>query len=242
MTSSTASYKANILVAYPYMKKGVLEVLQRYESKINFLLDSGAFTAWNAGKEIRLQDYHAFLNDCPIKPWRYFALDVIGKPDETMRNYQASLDAGYNPIPVFTPSQSIDDIERYYQTTDVIGCGGLTTKYGKESIAYLQRVWNVCKGRNVHLLGYTKPSYIKHFRPYSCDSSSWNRAGRFGLCDLYVGNGEYIALTRRQAANRPSEQVVRAIKRLGFNLNDFTKEINWRDSKRNIARIASARS
>lgn len=241
MTSHIASYKLNILVAYPYMKKGMIEALQRYESKINFLLDSGAFTAWNAGKPIRLQDYHSFLSQLPIKPWRYFALDVIGNSNETLRNYHDSLDAGYTPVPVFTPSQHIDDLERYYETTDLIGCGGLVTMPGQQGLQYIKKMMRYANGRNMHLLGFTKPAYIKHFRPYSCDSSSWDRAGRFGHCDLYVGNGEYIALNRMKAATRPSERVVRAIKSLGFDLNDFTKENNWRGQK-NIARIASSRS
>lgn len=214
----------------------------RHASKINFLLDSGAFTAWNAGKVVTLDNYCSFLDSLPITPWRYFMLDVIGDPDATMRNYNAMLDRGYKPVPVFTPSQSFDDIETYYRTTDLIGCGGLTTKYGKDGLLYLQKVMQHVQGRNIHLLGYTKPDYVKYFRPYSCDSSSWSRAQRYGLCDLYIGNGKYIGFTRRQAHKRPSDQILHAIKRLGFSLNDFTSEANWRDTSRGIARIASARS
>lgn len=224
------------------MKPPVIESLMRHRSKITFLLDSGAFTAWNAGKAVSLDSYQQFLSSTPVDVWRYFALDVIGDPAATMRNYDAMLDAGYNPIPVFTPSQSFDDIAKYYETSDVIGCGGLTTKYGRESISYLTKVFSHAKGRAIHLLGYTKPEYIKHFKPYSCDSSSWNRAQRYGLCDLYVGNGKYLSFTRRQAANKPNAKILHAIKDLGFNLNDFTKEVLWRDTKRNIARVASARS
>lgn len=233
--------KLNILVAYPYMKKNLVEGLVKHGDRINFLLDSGAFTAWKSGKPIELNQYCDFLDSLPMKPWRYFALDVVGDPKATMSNYEKMLERGYKPMPVFTPSQDFADIDRYYQTSDLIGCGGLTDKYGSDGIRYLTKVMNHVKGRKIHLLGYTKPDYIKHFRPFSCDSSSWTRAQRYGLCDLYVGNGTYLSFTRRQAASHPKPHIIEAIKRLGFSLSDFMLEENWRKS-RNIARIASARS
>lgn len=233
--------RLNVLVAYPYMKKSVVEGLVKNAHRVNLLLDSGAFTAWNAGKPVGLDAYCSFIESLPIKPWRYFALDVIGEADATMRNYETMLVRGFTPIPVFTPSQTFDEIEKYYQTTDMIGCGGLTTKFGAESIKYLRKVMAAVKGRKIHLLGYTKPDYIKYFRPYSCDSSSWTRAQRYGLCDLYVGQGKYLSFTRRQAINKPKPNIVDAITRLGFTINDFAKEENWRKS-RNIAREVSARS
>lgn len=235
------SSKLNVLVAYPYMSKSLVQNLIKYGDRINFLLDSGAFTAWKSGKPIELNQYCDFLDSLPIKPWRYFALDVVGDAKATMANYEKMLQRGYKPIPVFTPSQEFTDIEKYYKTTDMIGCGGLTNKFGKDGIRYLQKVIEHVKGRKIHLLGYTKPDYIKFFRPYSCDSSSWIRAQRYGLCDLYVGNGKYLSFTRRQAASHPKPEIIAAIKNLGFSLTEFMLEENWRKGK-NIATIASARS
>ena len=238
--ASSMSSKLNVLVAYPYMRKGIVAELIKQQSKINFLLDSGAFTAWKSGKPIQLDDYCRFLDALPITPWKYFALDVIGDPVKTMENYQTMVKRGYNPIPVFTPSQDFADIEEYYKTTDIIGCGGLTEKYGPRSLLYLKKVMAHTKGRDVHLLGYTQPDYIKLFRPFSCDSSSWTRAQRYGLCDIYVGQGKYIQWTRKQAIDHPKPAIVEALRKLGFTLSDFCKEENWR--KNNIAMVVSARS
>lgn len=235
------SSKLNVLIAYPYMKKNLIEGLIKNEDKINFLLDSGAFTAWKSGNPIKLDDYCKFLDSLPIKPWKYFTLDVIGDPKATMENYKEMIKRGYNPIPVFTPSQQYDEIEEYYETTDIIGVGGLTDKYGNSGLIHLKKVFEKTKGRAVHLLGYTRPDFIKYFRPYSCDSSSWTRAQRYGLCDIYVGQGNYIQWTRKQAINEPKPVIVEAIKRLGFELSDFQKEENWRKST-NIASIVSTRS
>lgn len=220
--------KLSVLVAYPYMDKKMVEALEKYRDGIEFFLDSGAFTAWNAGKPIELDDYCRFLERLPFMPDRYFALDVVGDPVATVENYKRMLERGFNPIPVFTPSQSFEDIEEYYKTTEIIGCGGLTTKYGKESIPYLIKVMKYCGGRKVHLLGYTKPEFVKHFRPYSCDSSSWLSARRFGTANLYIGQGKFVNFGRKQAIKKPRQEILNAIKNLGFSLTDFTKEQNWR--------------
>jgi hypothetical protein len=151
------------------------------------------------------------------------------------------LKRGFSPVPVFTPNQSFSEIEIYYKTSEIIGCGGLTTKFGAESIKYLRKVMTAVNGRKIHLLGYTKPDYIKYFKPFSCDSSSWTRAQRYGLCDLYVGQGKYLSFTRPQAANKPKPRIVEAIRRLGFQVSDFAKEENWRKTH-SIAREVSARS
>jgi len=235
------SFKLPILVAYPYMKKGLIEALLQHKDEITFLLDSGAFTAWKSGNPIKLDDYCRFLDQLPITPWRYFALDVVGDHEKTMRNYEIMLERGYSPIPVFTPGQSFDDIDKYYETTDLIGCGGLVKKYSDGSLHYLQKVMKAAKGRKVHLLGYTKPDYIKLLRPYSCDSSSWSRAQRYGLCDVYLGRGTYIGITRRGFAKKPKPKIVEAVKRLGVSVTDLMKEENWRGSE-SLPPVISART
>lgn len=79
----TNTPRLNFLVAYPYCKPDVFEVLKNQTLPYRFLLDSGAFTAHNAGKVITLDDYCRFIEAMPIKPWRYFQLDVVGDPEKT---------------------------------------------------------------------------------------------------------------------------------------------------------------
>lgn len=220
--------KLNVLVAYPYMGKSVINGLIHHQDKINFLLDSGAFSAWKSGKTVTLDDYCRFLTSLPITPWKYFTLDVVGDPKKTMENYREMLKRGFKPMPVFTPSAPFEHIEEYFETADLLGCGGLTEKYGKKGLVYLKNVFAYAKGRPIHLLGYTTPSYIKHFRPFSCDSSSWQRASRYGLLDIYVGNGEYIQITRRTSIEMPKPEILEAIRKLGFNSSEISKEKNWR--------------
>lgn len=103
----TNTPRLNFLVAYPYCKPDVFEVLKNQTLPYRFLLDSGAFTAHNAGKVITLDDYCRFIEAMPIKPWRYFQLDVVGDPEKTARNYEKMLERGFTPVPVFTHNESL---------------------------------------------------------------------------------------------------------------------------------------
>lgn len=115
----TNTPRLNFLVAYPYCKPDVFEVLKNQTLPYRFLLDSGAFTAHNAGKVITLDDYCRFIETMPIKPWRYFQLDVVGDPEKTARNYEKMLERGFTPVPVFTHNESLSRLDQLYETSDL---------------------------------------------------------------------------------------------------------------------------
>ena len=76
----------NVLMAYPYLTPPALKFWRDNQDSIDMLVDSGAFTAWKSGNPIQLDDYCRFLDGLEMKPWRYFALDVIGDPAATEKN------------------------------------------------------------------------------------------------------------------------------------------------------------
>lgn len=199
-------------------------------NKARFLLDSGAFTAWRLGKQITLDDYCRFLEGLPTRPWRYFALDEIGNPDGTRRNYELMLRRGFKPLPVYTRGAPIEDLEALYETTDVVGIGGLVTKH-QHPAGYLKFLWPKLKGRPVHLLGYTPPEWLKIFRPYSCDSSSWLSGRQYGATNLYLGNGRFKGLSRKDFAPLPSEAICQRIRHYGFDPADFASDSAWYGKK-----------
>lgn len=102
MSSNTP--KLNILIAYPYFNSKIIQELTPLidEGHCRFLLDSGAFSCDTLGIKITVDDYCRFLDNLPVKPWRYFMLDVVGDPEKTIKNYEIMLSRGYTPIPVFT--------------------------------------------------------------------------------------------------------------------------------------------
>jgi len=119
----------NLLVAFPYMKPEVVEQIRKLRHA-RILVDSGAFTAWKAGKSVDLDEYCRFIEALGDLPWRYFMLDVVGDPAATMKNYEIMLNRGFNPIPIFTRGEDPSVLEDYYKTSDVVGVGGLVGTRG----------------------------------------------------------------------------------------------------------------
>lgn len=184
--------------------------------KLRLFLDSGAFTAWKSGKPISLDDYCRFIETLPIKPWRYFALDVIGDPHGTIQNYQTMLDRGLTPVPIFTRGEDPSVLDEYYKTSDVVGIGGLVGT--QQNKGFVKGLSEFIAGRKVHLLGFTNKAFVKVLRPYSCDSSSVNSSLRFAHIDIFDHRtGTWVKVNKKVFATRPPDQLIDLIKGYGVN-------------------------
>jgi hypothetical protein len=179
--------RLSLLIAYPYMSPKVAAAVAARADDIRLLVDSGAFTAWKAGKSIAVADYIAFLRDLPVEPWRYFNLDVVGDPVGSMANYRTMLDAGMRPVPIFTRGAPIAQLDEYYRTSDVVGIGGLVGTPGNKG--FINGIMRAAAGRRVHWLGFTQRDFLRYWRPYMCDSSTWSMGSRRRFIPLYIGNG-----------------------------------------------------
>lgn len=229
----------NLLVAYPYMTQGVINAIQDNKEKIRFVLDSGAFTAWKSGSPIQLDDYCRFLESLPFTPWRYFSLDVIGDPKASLKNYETMLNRGFNPVPIFTRGECPTVLDDYYKTSDVVGIGGLVgTPRNK---GFINGIMKHINGRKVHWLGFTSINFIKHYKPYMCDSSSWEGGARYGRLSLYLGGGKTKTIKKSDFQNKPSEEVLRALKLQGVNPSDLAKASSWHGGN-SLIRYLSAKN
>jgi hypothetical protein len=217
--------RLNVLVAYPYLNPQMLDLLKRCGSELRFLLDSGAFTAWKAGKPIALDDYCRFLEQLPIKPWRYFALDVIGDPHGTMSNYETMLKRGFKPVPIFTRGEDPSVLDDYYKTSDVVGIGGLVGTPGNRG--FVRGIMRHVGDRKVHWLGFTDLDFVKVFRPYMCDSSSWESGARYGGLKLYLGRGRFKAIKKADFASKPDPAILERIKYLGLDPYQLAQRDSW---------------
>jgi hypothetical protein len=210
------------------MKNDVIQILKDNQNDIRFLLDSGAFTAWKAGKPIHLDDYCRFIESLPFKPWRYFTLDVIGDPHASLKNYETMLKRGFNPIPIFTRGEDIKMIDEYYKTSDVVGIGGLVGTPGNKG--FVKGIMNVIGNRKVHWLGFTEKNFVKHFKPFSCDSSSLTMAGRFASVELFdKKNGQWIKIGKDTFIVKPKPEIKTLIESYGFNITTFSQKSNWHE-------------
>lgn len=175
--------KLNILIAYPYMTEFSFGFLKERKDDLFFILDSGAFTAWKAGKEITLDSYCKFIESLPIQPDHYLTLDVIGDPEGSLKNYEKMLERGFKPMPVFTRGEDIKMLNEYYKTSDVVAIGGLVGTQNNKG--FVKGIMPHVGTRKVHWLGFTNERMLKVYRPYSCDASSFKGARRYGQVEIF---------------------------------------------------------
>lgn len=221
-------------MAYPYMKPEVIDVLNKNQKDIRFLLDSGAFTAWKAGKSINLDDYCRFIESLPFKPWRYFTLDVIGDPNKSLKNYETMLSRGFKPIPIFTRGEDVKIIDHYYKTSDVVGIGGLVGTQGNKG--FVKGIMDVVGKRKCHWLGFVAENFIKHYRPYSCDSSNITLAGRYGFINLWDRQKKvFKKIAKKDFFKQPTRDTCSLLESYGVSAVHLKNKNAWHASNGQIS-------
>ena len=106
-TKKTISAEA--LVRWLHPKKGMISpgiFIPAFEkngfiTKLDIMLDSGAFSAYTKGESVNLAEYMAYIKKYEKYFTCYVNLDVIGDAEASARN-QAIMEAnGLHPMPVF---------------------------------------------------------------------------------------------------------------------------------------------
>lgn len=208
--------KLNILVAFPYFKDDVLEYLSlQNPEEYRLMIDSGAFTAWNSGKTILLDEYCKFLDRVREKiSFKAVQLDVIGDEDKTAKNYDIMCARGFDVMPVFTRGASESYLEELYRKTDYVLLGNVA--FGEKNDNYVKWFLEKNGKRKAHLLGFTKLNYLKYYKPFSCDSSTWNAAVRFGVLELYQGKGETKRYKKEDFKKELTNEIINGLRRVSL--------------------------
>lgn len=189
-TKTTPDKKAKlpVLVSYAYLREAP-EERQAYimqNPHIELLVDSGAFSALNAGKEIKLDEYMDFIQRWQEHIFGYVALDVLGDPKATDENLRIMLKEGLSPVPVHVLGDDGKRMDELFELSDWVACGGLRRPHrGWAPPAYVKQKMVWAKGRNVHWLGYTRDDMVRAFKPYSCDSANAFSGAMYGLTILF---------------------------------------------------------
>lgn len=194
----------NILFAYPYAKENLLKYFDEYLTKVegvNLLLDSGAFSVWTLGKQIKLEDYIDFCKkvmkryEGKLNSIEVVNLDVIpGKPgtrptlsevEESAKigreNYQAMVKAGIPTLPVFHQHEDFKWLELMKQDTDYIGISPANDIDTKNRMVWMDNVYaNLKSDYKTHSFGGIADSILQRYPLFSGDSSSWTNWGRWG--------------------------------------------------------------
>lgn len=208
------------------MTEKMVERIKNNRDDIRLLIDSGAFTDWKAGKVSSVEDYMKFLDSLPIKPWRYFVLDKIGDPEGTRKNYEIMKSNGFNPVPIFTRGTDLSELDSFYEDSDLVGIGGLVGT--NNSRGYLKYVVERNKGRPLHWLGVTEPRIVNAMKPYSCDSSAWSTAPRYGNIQIYIGGGKFVTYNQKKAIEQaPDRRAWQIIRSYGLDPKKLQEKEEW---------------
>lgn len=182
----------NILESYHYIKKQkIVDEMRSDNAKV--FLDSGAFSAFNIGAEISIDDYCNYIKEnydiLRIEDGDLMAsvLDGIGDPLKTWHNQAYMEKQGVKPLPCFHYGEDPKYLDWYIKHYSYITIGGMVGKSKEQLTIWLDRMWNnhILDGSGkprlkVHAFGITSIDIMKRYQWYSCDSSSWIQAAAFG--------------------------------------------------------------
>lgn len=180
--------KPALLISYYYLD-AFLANQENYAYR-NWVMDSGAFSAHNSGKEIKLQDYidccKQLMSSDPTLV-EIYALDVIGNHDASIKNCEEMWRQGVPAIPTFHYGSPWEALKYLAATYSKIAIGGCVGKRDKDTFAgqCFARVWP----KKIHGFGFGAEKSIMTFPFHSVDATNWEMGPcAFGRWQAFGGN------------------------------------------------------
>lgn len=150
-----------------------------------YILDSGAYSAFSRGLEISPEEYADFLHQYKEYFVGYFNLDAIGDFDGSWDNQEYLESQGLSPIPVLHYGEPMEVLRLMTKLYDFIGIGGMVPIPNALLDKWLERLFFDINGElrypqtRFHGLGLTSVDLIKKFPFYSVDSTTWLSGVKF---------------------------------------------------------------
>lgn len=163
------------------------------------MLDSGAYSAWNSGKEIDIED---LIQETKNPYWKEsVALDVIGDAEASLKNALYMKSQGSPAYPVFHIGDPWEILQEYKKQFDKIG---LSCRFGetpKMSDLWYDQCFARAWPHKFHSFGYISEAALMRVPFHSGDSSSWALGpGAYGMwrdmnhLSIRPKKGEYLDL------------------------------------------------
>lgn len=173
----------NFLCSYVVSPKEPKHFLGTYKS---IIIDSGAFSAWNSGKEVDIEKYIEYAQG--LDPdWTYINLDVIPKTGSTPQEIERCIEKGKenflyiktklkNVLPVYHYGEKLSVLKWYMEHTDYIGISPANDTSEKVKREFLNGVFDITRDKiKCHGLGYSSFEGMLKYPFYSVDSISYKR-------------------------------------------------------------------
>lgn len=189
-------YDCNLLFAFSELKRlryVLRDGVRPVPRPRRLMLDSGAYTVHYTGREIRLDDYIAFILSQEFQWDEIVGLDVVGNPEQTYANLSKMRDAGIVAIPVFhyTPDyrKQLHWLERYAQEWPKVGIAAHSLRRRKDKLhLFLGDCFRAVWPKQIHHFGESRPSTLFQFPFTSCDTSGYIQGlGVFGRFRQFGG-------------------------------------------------------
>lgn len=166
--------KPALLVSYFYIQS-FLKKQSEFKYR-DWVIDSGAFSAFNSGQEIVLDDYIQFCKEhqCDKTLTEIYALDVIGDYKASLSNTEKMWKHGIEAIPCFHVGSPESELKAIAQDYPKIALGGAALmsdqgakfKWAEQCFA---RIWP----KKVHGFAFAGERMVMRLPFHSVDACSW---------------------------------------------------------------------
>lgn len=179
----------NILLTFASHKNAPAKYLHRPE--YNLIIDSGAFTVWNSGGHIDIEEYIAYCKTGSPK-WAYMNLDVMpelgaGQKDldrcveASKENFVYIQSKGVNVLPVYHNREDINVLKWYMERCGYIAISPMVGTPEPDKRKFLNTVFRITRDKwKCHGLGYSSFEGLTMFPFYTVDSISYVRTSLGG--------------------------------------------------------------
>lgn len=190
------------LESYHYINTARHTAAIRRDKRTVFL-DSGAFSAFTKGAQIRVEDYAAFIKKNADIIHLAANLDDLHKREQMTWDNQKALESfGLKILPVFHTREDPKWLKKYMDAGyDYLALGGMVPESKVWLKQWLDHIWGDYltdkKGRpliKIHGFGLTTFDLMLRYPWYSVDSTSWVLAGRYGLIWYVDDEGKPVRL------------------------------------------------
>lgn len=165
-----ALHDMGMLVSFYYIKDFNRHFPNR-QKLMPTMLDSGAFSAYNSGKEI---DIDKLIEEAKNEFWdETVSLDVIKDAENSLKNALYMKEKGCNAMPVFHIGEPFEILKEYCAEFDRVG---LSCRFGeteRESLKWLNECYRREYPKKFHSFGWVAEKMLLEFPFYTADSSSW---------------------------------------------------------------------
>mgnify|MGYP001806875810 CR=1 FL=1 len=163
-----------LLVSFVYLRP-FLENQKRYMYR-DWVLDSGAFSAFNSGQTIDLQQYietckELLATDKTLT--EVFSLDVIGDHKGSLRNTEKMWEEGVPAIPCYHADEPVDALMEMARTYPKIALGGVALRRDAAKIEWAGQCFSRVWPKRIHGFAFCSEKAIMSLPWHSVDASSW---------------------------------------------------------------------